>query len=322
MGTSAFYGNYNLKTVELGKNVTSIGGGAFSCCTSIENIEIESGTIKSGAFSGDYNLKTLKLGNNVSIIESGAFAGCSALESVIMLSGTLQTNVFSGCSNIAEMTFGDNVTTLPNSIVPSYSLRKLIIGNGITEIPYGFLTSRNTNLIELKLGENIERICNDAFRYGGNRHLKEIVLPPKLKEIGDWAFAEFYEVEKVNIPEGVESIGTHAFEEWFKLKKIVLPSTLRELKSDAFIDCESLEEVIILNGLTSIPDNVFRGCGNLKKITIPVSVTTIGYEGFFGNLTDVYYTGTQADWQNINFTNQTTKTYMESATIHYGHVIQ
>lgn len=52
----------------------------------------------------------------------------------------------------------------------------------------------------------------------------------------------------------------------------------------------------------SIGDSAFLYCSSLTSITIPNSVTSIGDEAFdycFPSLTDVYYTGTEEQWNAI-----------------------
>lgn len=53
--------------------------------------------------------------------------------------------------------------------------------------------------------------------------------------------------------------------------------------------------------VTSIGSEAFRGCSGLTSIEIPAGVTEIGYSAFEGcsGLKDVYYTGTQEQWDNI-----------------------
>lgn len=72
--------------------------------------------------------------------------------------------------------------------------------------------------------------------------------------------------------------------------------------------------------LASISDAVFVGCDALKSIVIPKSVTSIGPMAFnwcFG-LTDVYYEGTEEEWNNIAVGSD--NIYLTIATIHYNYV--
>ncbi len=62
-----------------------------------------------------------------------------------------------------------------------------------------------------------------------------------------------------------------------------------------------VKNVVISNGITSIGKNAFAMFINLESIHIPDSVTQIGsYSfGYCINLTDVYYSGTEDEWNNI-----------------------
>ena len=55
------------------------------------------------------------------------------------------------------------------------------------------------------------------------------------------------------------------------------------------------------DGLTRIDMNVFNRCSALTEVTIPASVTEVRGFSFMGctALTDVYYTGTQAQWDAV-----------------------
>ncbi len=62
----------------------------------------------------------------------------------------------------------------------------------------------------------------------------------------------------------------------------------------------------------------FDGCTNLKSVTLPDSVKKITKRAFYGcnNLTDVYYSGSKAQWQKVSV--DSTNTAVKRATIHYN----
>ena len=76
---------------------------------------------------------------------------------------------------------------------------------------------------------------------------------------------------------------------------------------------------VIPDSVTTIGDGAFRYCNSLTNVTIGDSVTTIG-EGAFSccySFTDVYYTGTEEQWNAISIDSYTDLT---NATIHYNYV--
>ena len=63
----------------------------------------------------------------------------------------------------------------------------------------------------------------------------------------------------------------------------------------------TIKTVVIENGVTVIGVQAFYDCANLKSVTIPNSVTRIVINAFMNctKLTDVYYAGTQGDWDAV-----------------------
>ena len=102
--------------------------------------------------------------------------------------------------------------------------------------------------------------------------------------------------------------------------KITIPSTIngkpvKSIGNYAFDGCTGLTSIEIPDSVTSIGRYAFKGCTGLTSIEIPDSVTTIG-DGVFDGctvLTDVYYEGTQEQWNNVSGTS-----YVSGKTIHYN----
>ena len=78
--------------------------------------------------------------------------------------------------------------------------------------------------------------------------------------------------------------------------------------------------VTIPNGVKTIAENAFYSCRLLTSITIPSSVKTIGNQAFLdcSKLSDVYYTGSEDDWNDISIGSIHNK-YLTNANIHYNY---
>ena len=107
--------------------------------------------------------------------------------------------------------------------------------------------------------------------------------------------------KKTKIPAGVTSIGDSVFEGCSGLTSIEIPAEVTSIGDSAFSGCSGLTRIEIPAGVTSIGWYAFEGCSGLTSIEIPAGVTEIGYAAFSGcsGLKDVYYTGTQEQWDNI-----------------------
>ncbi len=104
IGTSAFEGNSDIKSVSIPSGVTKIGQMAFADCTGISSVSLPSTltSIGIGAFCGCTSLSSVSIPSGVTSIGDDAFADCSSLSSVTIPSGvtSIGENAFGGCGNI------------------------------------------------------------------------------------------------------------------------------------------------------------------------------------------------------------------------------
>lgn len=78
-----------------------------------------------------------------------------------------------------------------------------------------------------------------------------------------------------------------------------------------------MENIIIPNSVEVINSYTFYNCNNITRVTIPTGVTTIDRKAFCEctNLTDIYYGGTEEQWNKISISSENDE--LNSATIHY-----
>lgn len=107
-----------------------------------------------------------------------------------------------------------------------------------------------------------------------------VTIPAGVKIIGKMCFAST-DVEEIILPEGIKCIESKAFADCFNLKKINFPEGLETVEDRAFMNCGSLTEVILPTTLTKIGDYAFHNAG-IKQLTLPdpKNVLSIGANVF------------------------------------------
>ena len=180
----------------------------------------------------------------------------------------------------------------------------------------------NGQIKEVRIESGVTSIGDYAFFNCG---LENLTIPDTLTRIGNFAFFCLYaetgtSITSITIPDGVISIGTSAFAWWTSLESVTIPESVTSIGAGAFVSCFDLTEITIPDGVTIIGDDTFYMCSDLRSITIPSTVTCIGKAAFYmcDGLTDVYYTGTDAEWALIEIGEDNEK--LTGVVIHYGAV--
>lgn len=107
-----------------------------------------------------------------------------------------------------------------------------------------------------------------------------VTIPDTVTKIGNSAFYNCFELQRVDMSDNVEAIGRYAFSYCVKLTEVQLPSTLKTVGDGAFEGCESLTSVNIPYGVESIGAYAFQSVPAFGKLVIPDTVKTIGEYAF------------------------------------------
>jgi len=294
VGNSAFKKFDKLKEITLPSSVTVIGEDAFYDLP-LEKVVLAEGLteIKSSAFSSCDKLESITLPSTLKTMGGRVFGYCTALKSVTIPAGVSEMGeyMFSGCEALETAVIEAHIDTLPACTFESCA-----------------------SLQSVTLSDTLRTLDTWAFRKCG---LRTLTLPSGLEVIGNSVFMGSEDLETVEIPESVHTIDFSAFEECYSLKNVQLPAGLTTLGSQVFEYCYSLEEIVIPDGISMIDGSTFDGCKSLKTVTIPKSVTLIDDYAFAScKISDVYYGGTQADWDaiEIKYKNDSIK----EAVIHFA----
>ncbi len=196
----------------------------------------------------------------------------------------------------------------------------------------------NCYLQKVVIPDSVHTIYNSAFQ--DCQSLKYAQLPARMEMLGDYIFERCISLVSVTFPEGIDTVPSGMFCACESLREITLPETVRNLDWGAFglcpnlrtvnlpetMDslgqytfegCESLQTFIVPEGITEI-DQLFSRCTGLEVLVLPESLQTIGERTLTEEmpLTDVYYAGTQEQWQAVIV--EENNAALERAVIHYG----
>lgn len=114
-----------------------------------------------------------------------------------------------------------------------------------------------------KLGPDLFRNCLE---------LKKVILPKKLKIIGDRAFLDTG-LQSIDLPNTLEEIGSLAFSNTY-LDQIIMPFSLKSIGWRAFLGIHGLNKIKLNEGLETIGDEAFMN-SNLTEIVFPRSLSNI-----------------------------------------------
>ena len=171
-------GMTNLKSVTIPNSVTSIGNQAFSGCSGLSSIVVNSGNpvydssnncnaiIETASKTLIVGCKNTVIPNSVTSIGGFAFYGCSGLTSVTIPNSvtSIGESAFCGCSGLTSVTIPNSVTSIGYSAFRNCSgLTSVTIPNSVTTI--GDLAFRN---------------CSG---------LTSVTIPNSVTSIGDYAFS-------------------------------------------------------------------------------------------------------------------------------------
>ncbi len=251
IGDSAFRGNSLLASVQFSASKIKIAPYVFASCPALISVNINTAVLAAHAFEDCSKLKNVTLGRDVAVIGEYAFAG-TAIEKFTVAAGNEVFETRSNGVDIYEK--GSNKLVLR---APAAAASQKTITIDSEEIESGAFAG-NTNIL--------------------------IVNAPNVKVVGDYAFANCYELHTLNMPK-LEKIGARAFEH----TKISVTPELDKVESiGEYAFAHTLLESVKVAENTAIGTGAFFACPNLREVEIGDG-TQIGSGAFQNPLDDYRY---------------------------------
>jgi len=346
IGYYAFYWCDSLTSVTIPNSVTSIGSNAFSWCESLTSVTIPNSVTSIGSYAFSYcdSLTSVTIPNSVTSIGDDAFYSCDSLTSVTIPNSvtSIGDGAFEYCDSLTSITV--------DSSNQNYSSANGVLFNKTKTTLIKYPEGKTAN--SYTIPNSVTSIDSSAFRFCYS--LTSVTIPNSVTSIGSYAFSWCESLTSVTIPDSVTSIGSNAFYSCDSLTSVTvdssnqnyssangvlfneakttlikypegktatsytIPNSVTSIGSYAFYSCDSLTSVTIPNSVTNIGSHAFYSCDSLTSVTIPNSVTSIGDYAFYwcDSLADVYYAGSEDDWNDITIGSG--NTYLTDATIHYN----
>jgi len=206
-----------IKRVNIGEGVTSIGNCTFYGCTALTEVNIASTVTDIGnkAFYNCTSLTHVTLPSGVTSIGSFAFYGCSGLTTVSIPESVANIGscAFQGCSGLARVIFHRDATSTSTNIFNNCPATLIIYG------PAG------------STAESIANSQHFTFIAIGRMATPDFTLPAAMTTVEAEAFAGA-KMAVVYIPDGVTTLGSKAFAYCTNLTQIRIPASVTVIPAD------------------------------------------------------------------------------------------
>ena len=183
---------------------------------------------------------------------------------------------------------------------------------------YGKLT--NTDFEKYQKDSGVQNAFGVSYIGVAKNEYPKYESVPYISIIGisDGAFEECTNLMGIDLPGSLTDMGDYTFMNCTSLTSIGLSESLVSIGSSAFDNCTSLNSIVLPDSVTTIFRYAFAECDSLRSIHIPLSVVIIDYTAFEDtDLKDIYYAGTQVQWNAIKGIEDLNDYGDLNVTIHY-----
>ncbi len=223
-------------------------------------------------------ITSLVVARGVTTIGRYAFQDLEALKSVSLPEGleSISYNAFYDCTSLEALAIPASVTSIDsNAFEDCFALSTITVASGNPSF------KAIENVLFSADGETLILFPKNT---GGT-----YTVPSGVKTIGENAFADCNDLNRVILPEGLTLICESAFSFCTALEQVVFPSTLEAIEGFAFSGCYALSELNLPEGFKSLDTWSFYSCDALTTVTLPASLEHVADGSFCSceNLTSI-----------------------------------
>ena len=215
------------------------------------------------------------------------FVECKNLKKVFFAKGveTLGSNVFKGCPSIEYVSFPKTLKTVGERSFTG-SVQKIEYAGTEAEWETIVFSNYNNGIFSAEIGY-VSTISSGQCGKTIDWYLTsdgKLVLEGsgKTNNYHSGSTAPWFEhresITEIHVSEGITGLG-----------------------NQLFVECKNLKNVYFAEGVEELGSNVFKGCSSIEYLAFPKTIKTVGERSFTGSIQKVEYTGTEAEWQNIIF---------------------
>ena len=287
-GTTLTFWSGTSTEYTVNEKVTSIGGAAFYCATSLEKVNLSKKvtSIGSRAFYGCSSLKSIYIPSSVESIGKNAFEGCTSLYSVPFESAnnwyvTKEEGALEGIT-VRLNNDSTNATLLSMTYVEHY----WYIVSGFNYIADDFDEYTNIKLgekaesVRAKVGSEPTSMDGDTYfwmsvgYYLGKEEYAVLSVTFDNMAVSEVQFVSAHKLvyvitnrEKLTFNKYATSTSESLLANNTYVKEVTVPEGFKELGQNCFAGCSNLESVSLPSSLNLIMPYAFRDCTGLKSVS-------------------------------------------------------
>ena len=273
-----------IREVIIDEGITSVGDWSFALCYSLADVSIP----ESVTYIGEYafracGMEYIEIPRDVTYIGECAFISCDNLATVVFAGSAPEMHPESFCK------------TITNAWYPAGDAS----WSGTSSFHYGGYLNWQSYTADTKPAPGLAEkpavnIADTQWSFSSGTLTVSCNGPMHSAAMYEWDNFPWNqhkdEVVHLVIAEGTESISSEAFANYQNLQTVELPSSLKVIGGSAFMGCTNLTDVSMTDGLRIICEGVFQYCEGLTEVNLPDSVYYLGEFAFSGcyNLKEIH----------------------------------